>query len=195
MDDWFEVIVEGRHEAVRGFIAGFELASGHRQPVVFGRDLPLAPGSFHERLAELFERGTHTLLFGPRDAATALARALGERGTDVGLRVDGLRRLTDTRFAFRAEAFSREIADRIRGAMLGDLPSGVEVVDVEDSEEVDERARGQELYTPEHAFVFRLSATCRGSFPGVLEMHRRARAIEFVEPGDIDITAERVRCP
>ncbi|MGE5236915.1 MAG: hypothetical protein ACM3O7_11255 [Acidobacteriota bacterium] len=190
MGVWYEIIVEGPQDAVRGFIAGFESGRGERQTLVFGRDLPLAPGSFQERLAGLFASVRHTMLFGPELAVTDLARALRERGAEAGLEVSATRRLTRARFAFRAEVFSRDVVARIRTEMFAGLPEGVALVDVDEHEQVDAQARGQELYSPEHAFVYRLSASCQGPFPGVVEMHRRARGLEFVEPEEIYIEAE-----
>jgi hypothetical protein len=99
------------------------------------------------------------------------------------------------RLPFTAEAFSREVADTIRQELLESLPPGVERRDLHESEEQDASARGAELYTPEHAYVYRTAGNFVGPLPGIIEMRRRARNLRFVKVKALELETRPVEKP
>ncbi|MEW6339017.1 MAG: hypothetical protein ACOY3Y_11430 [Acidobacteriota bacterium] len=195
MNQWCEVVVEGPHDAVRGFVSGFEFARDQREQVVFGRDLPIAPASLQEKLARLLAGGSHTLLFGPRAVALELARGLREWGAPAGLSVTHVREIRRASFRFDGETFNPEVAGRIHAAMVTSLPEAVAIADLHEHEETSPGAAGTELYAPDHAFRYRVTGVCSGPLAGILEMHRRATDLQFVEAEGIGIESSEVECP
>src|SRR5438874_6486999 len=127
MTAWHELVVEGAERTLRAFVAGFLAGRGEHAGGVFGSDIALAAGSFGERLKALFAAGSHQVFLAPEPLAGPLARALGERGRELGLVVERRRVVEAAKFSFRAEAFSRDVAAQIRDALLAAPPAGVRV--------------------------------------------------------------------
>jgi hypothetical protein len=180
MTAWHEIVVEGSEKVLRAFVQGF--AAGHpgREATLLGTDVDLAPAPFHERLRELFAAGGHHLLLAPATTAAGLTAAIRSHGESVGLRVVGIREVGRARLAVAIETFSVEVARRFRDELLASLPDGVVVEDLEQAEESDASAKGAELYSPAHDYTFKASGRFAGTLPGVLEMQRRAKALELV---------------
>jgi hypothetical protein len=180
MTTWHEIIVEGSEKVLRAFALGFACGHPGREATLLGTDIDLAPSSLHERLRELFAAGSHHLLVAPLQTATELAAAIRAHGDSLDLRVVGTREIVSARLAVAARTFSVEVARRLRDELFASLPDGVVVEDLEQAEETDASAKGTELYSPTHAYAYKASGTFVGPLPGVLEMQRRAKALEFV---------------
>ena len=179
MSVWHELVIEGAEGACRAFVAGF--AAGRRAaPPVFGRDCGLAHESSSERLRALFAGGSHHVVFAPKMLAGLLVAALAERGAAVGLRLEQRRRVDAMHFGFRVEAFARPLADGIRRDLLLDVPRGVRIEGLSESAEENPEARGTDLYSPVHAYIYRASGRFRGRPPEIFDVRRRAAARDFV---------------
>src|SRR5437879_1587808 len=124
---------------------------------------------------------------GAGTARRAVARALGERGRELGLVVERRRVVESATFSFRAEAFSRDVAAQIRDALLATLPAGVWVEQRSEKEETHPEAHGPEPFAPLHEYIYRVSGDIVGPFEGVLEVWQRARTLEFVETGSLHL--------
>src|SRR5437016_1294953 len=132
MAEWHELVVEGTERTLRAFVAGFLAGRGEHAGGVFGSDVALAAGS------------------------------LGGRGRELGLAVERRRLVESARFSFRAEAFSREVAAQIRGALLTALPAGVRVEQRSEKEESHPEAHGPEPFAPLHEYIYRVSGDIVG---------------------------------
>jgi hypothetical protein len=185
---WHEIALHGSDEAARTFVAGFLAGRGERpQSVLFDDDLDLEPESLGERVRDLLLAGSHVVLVCPESVAVPLAEALADPGLDVRLRLERCRLITSASFSFRSEAFSEKVADDIRRTLLATLPTDVATQDVSERVERHPEAHGVELYAPMHPYVCRTSGRIVGGLTGVLEMHRRARALDFVEAGRLHL--------
>jgi hypothetical protein len=187
MPAWHEIVVEGSEKVLRAFALGF--ASGHpgQEAMLLGTDVDLAPSSFHERLRELFAAGSHHLLLAPAETAAELAAAIRAHGERLDLRLVGRREILGARLAVAAQTFSADVARRLRDELFASLPSGVVVEDLEQTEEQDPSLKGTEIYSPAHSYTFKASGTFVGPLAGVLEMQRRAKALEFVKVEELAI--------
>ncbi len=195
MSVWYEISVTGGESAVRGFVAGHEASLGGHEMAVFGGDLDLEEGRFSQRVRELLSKGSRHLVFAPAELALDLAAALRRRGPDADIELVGVSEVVSARIAFTAEAFSRDVAARIRGNLLAGWPPGVRGEEIEETEEEDPEAREAELYTPDHAYVYHASGAFSGPLPGVIEVRRRALGLEFVELGALEIETRPVEPP
>ena len=187
MSVWHELVVTGSEKALRGFIAGFEAARDSRDVALLGKDIHFEGLPFKERLRELVLRGTPHVVIAPERTAAVLDSALRTRGGEAGLTVSAVRVITGASFSFSAQAFSPKVAQKIRDRLLEGLPEAVALEDLEQREEVDAKSAGAELYSPVHDFVYEARGRFVGPLPGVLEMHRRARNLEFVEPAELHL--------
>jgi hypothetical protein len=178
---WYELSIEGSEEALESF-----LANG---PAIRGSELRLKSDSLSERLLDMLGAKTHHLLYSPGDQARMLVQALAGRSD---FRLERLREVEGGSFSFETKAFSRDVARAIQGALRQDLPQGISLEDLQESETVEPEAKGVELYAPVHDYVYRARGTLRGDLPGVLEMHRRLTEMEFCHPGEIELEAREV---
>jgi len=193
---WYEIAVYGREDVVRAFVAGFLAARGEREGLVLcGSKLDLEPESLGERLKELFVAGSHAVLLAPEPPAGALADALVEGGSGVGMRLERRREVRAAAFTFHAEMFSRALADGLRQALHASVPEATRVEDLTETEEVHPEARGVDLYAPVHDYIYRASGRIGGPFPGVVEMRRRLADMEFVDVGGLHLEGIQVSNP
>ncbi len=195
MSVWYEIIVGGSEEALRGLVAGCEATLGGKEVAIFGHDLDLEASRFSQRLLELFAAGSHHLVFATSRLAEDLVGALRGRGLEAGLSLESVQEVVRVRMPFSAEAFSKEIAEGIRQKLLMGLPPGVEGENIEESEDQDAGARGTELYTPEHEYVYRVAGTFLGPLPGIIEMRRRARNLPFTKTKALELETRPVETP
>jgi hypothetical protein len=111
------------------------------------------------------------------------------------LGLESVHEVVRARMPFSAEAFSREVADKIRQKLLAGLPPGVDGDSIEESEAQDPSARGVELYTPEHAYIYRVAGAFLGPLVGIIEMRRRARDLPFVKVKALEIQTTAAELP
>jgi hypothetical protein len=184
MSAWRELVVEGSEKTLRGFLVGFSAAEGKT-----------AKASFAKFLGELLGTGSHHVVFAPEGVAERIVKRLAMVGHEADLHLAGYREIVEARLAFTVELFSKELATRTRDQLHDSLPEGVTAHDFHDQEDLDPQARGAELYAPEHHYIYRASGTLAGPFPGIVEMQRRARVLEFVEAEPIELTARDLPLP
>jgi len=182
MTDWTEILLAGTDQTVDSLVADTE-------PLFRGEDLALHAGSFAERCLELLGAKPHHLLYLPADQARELLRRIHD---DPDLRLERLREVHSASFAFTAEAYSRPAAAKIKKILHGDLPAGVSLIDGKDSEEVDPEAEGVELYTPVHKYTYHASGRFTGTPPGLFELYRRIRDVDFVKEKELEIEGREV---
>jgi hypothetical protein len=130
--------------------------------VVLGDDVDLEKGSLGDRMHALLHGGHHALLV-PEALATPLADAIVHGGPPNGLRVTERRPVARASFGMRAEVYSRDVAAQLRGALRG-APMSQHT----ENEEAHSGAEGVELYSPAHAYTFRVQATVNGPVGDVL---------------------------
>lgn len=195
MSVWYEIIVRGSEEALRGLVAGCEATLGGKEGAIFGHDLDLEASRFSQRLLELFAAGSHHLVFATSRLAEDVVGALRSRGREAELSLESVQEVVRARMPFSAGAFSKEVADRIKQKLLSGMPPGVEGESIEESEAQDPSARGAELYTPEHAYVYRVAGAFLGPLPGIIEMRRRARDLPFVKVRALEIQTTPAELP
>jgi hypothetical protein len=185
MTAWNEVVVHGSAAAVRAFAAGVAAVRGEATPLVFGDDVGIEHASLGEKLRALLTAGTHVVVLGPAGATDAFIDALARDGAGAGLKLERKRPLTDARFGFTLQTFNREQANAARAALLESLPLGVKIDGLAQAEETHPDANGVELYAPLHAYAYRASGLIAGPVPGVLEVRRRAAAVDGVDVGKL----------
>src|SRR6185436_15039750 len=181
MSAWYQMVLEGREDDVRKLLPG--VATEGERPY-WGDELDLQAGSFPERILELLGARTHHLLFVPATQVGPLVRAIQGR-PEISL--ERIREITRGRFTFEAEAYSREVAAKIKEALHAPLPPGTVLEAPEESEEIDPLAEGIELYTSAHDYVYRCHGTFSGTPPGIFETHRALQGLDFVHQNRLEL--------
>jgi hypothetical protein len=185
MSAWYEVIIEGREEAIRKILPG---VASEGEPPIWGEELDLHAATLPERLLELLGARSHHLLFVPASQIGALTRTLQAK---PDLRLERVREILGGRFSFEAKVYSRETAARIREALHA-LPPEVRLEDFEDNEKVDPNVRGVELYAPAHEYTYKARGVFTGLPPGIFEVHRKLQALDFVHQDKLELEGREV---
>jgi hypothetical protein len=179
---WYELLIEGPEDA---------LESLHSGDIFKGSELRLAESSLADRILEFLHAQTHHLVFASAAQARELAQALRQH---PDLKLASIREVLGGRFGFKAEAYNREIGQKIHAALNDDLPAGVECHDLE-KEETDPDVRGIELFTPVHEYVYKARGTIVGPPPGILEMNRRLCRLDFVHEEPLELETREAQEP
>jgi hypothetical protein len=186
MNRWYRIVVNGTKDEMERFLAaaGEEVAG----QVIRGTEVRLEPESVAERLRDLLGTDSHHMLFAGEETARALLAALAGR---QDLEIDQLAEIEGGRFPFRVEAYSEaEHGDILAGYLTP--PPGVRIVGLEESVRRDPSAKGTELFTQAHDYVYRAEGAMEGTAPGILEAYRRAAERDFVHPGPLDLQSREV---
>jgi hypothetical protein len=186
MSRWYQIVVKGKRDELESFLAG--AGAGLAEQVIRGAEVHLEPESLAERLRDLLGADSHHMLFAGAAAARALLAALAGR---PDLEVDQIAEIEGGRFPFRIEAYSEEQRRKILDGCLAPLP-GVRIVGLEDSVREDPSAKGPEMFTPAHDYVYRAEGVMEGTAPGILEAYRRAAEQDFVHPKPLTLRTREV---
>jgi len=189
---WFIIDVEGAEKVLRAFVTGFLLGRRDRGTVLYGSDCDIAEASLRERIRDLLAGGTHNALFAPRGLAGELRQALLEGGAGTALGVLAFAEVTRARSSFAVEAYAEDVAARVKTELLAELPPGVTLEGLVETEEREPDHRGTVLYAPVHGYTYRVHGTFTGPLPGVVEMARRARDLEFARVRPLDLETATV---
>ncbi len=175
---WFELLIEGREDAL------VSLLEENTAEIFRGSELRLAESSIAGRVLGFLRAKTHHLVFASAAQARELIRRIPEHPK---LRLEGIREVAGGRFGFEAEAYNREVGRKIHDTLTSDLPPGIDCLDLE-KEETHPDAKGIELFTPAHEYVYKARGTIVGTPPGILEMNRRIVRLDFVheEPMELE---------
>jgi len=169
---WYELLIEGSEDALPG-------------DAIRGSELRLASESLTGRVLDFLNARSHHVVFASADQAREIAR---------NLRVESLREVVEGRFGFKAEAYNPEIGAKIHDALNSNLPDGIMCVDLE-KEERHPEAKGVELFTPVHAYVYKARGTIVGTPPGILEMNRRLHRLDFVHEEPLELVYREASLP
>lgn len=175
---WFELLIEGKEDTLES------LLEGDSAEMFRGSELRLAESSIADRILELLHAQAHHLVFASAVQARELIRRIHEH---PDLKLEGIREVLGGRFGFEAEAYNREVGKKIHDTLSSDLPPGIDCLDLE-KEEIHPDAKGIELFTPSHEYIYKARGTIVGTPPGILEMNRRIVRLDFVheEPMELE---------
>src|SRR6266545_769199 len=166
MSAWYEMVIEGKEEDIRELLPGVATEGGRP---FWGDELELHAGSFPDRIRELLGARTHHLLFVPGTQMGPLVRAIQGK-----------------------PEISLERVREITKALHAPLPPGVVLERCEEEEDVDPSAKGVELYSPAHDYVYRCHGTFSGTPPGIFEIHRALQALDFVHQEELELEGREV---
>jgi hypothetical protein len=181
---WYELLIEGSEDALEPLLAD-------PPDVIRGSELRLAEASVADRILEFLHAQTHHLVFASETRARWLIQAIRQ---NPDLKLEGIREVVGGRFGFKAEAYNREIGQKIHDALNTDLPAGVDCIDLE-KEETHPEAKGVELFAPIHEYVYKARGTIVGTPPGILEMDRRLCRLDFVHEEPLELECREAAEP
>jgi hypothetical protein len=182
---YFEVVVEGRFDLVKGFDIGFLEGRGIQSGALFPRE--------HHVKGDTELRHVFRLLTGQEDQARVLVdgdvcRSLKEAIANVEkvlpIKLVAVKEIDRAHFAFTYEAFSKGMGDELKG-LFTNPPEGVSVADYAVEEKVDPEDKGIEAYAPLHHYEVKARGRITGPVRPVIDFYDRLELHPLVSPEEI----------
>ena len=182
MAHYYEIIIHGDDRELTAYLTGYAAAGG------VGRVLFAEDAGFHVK--ELRERIKHhgevQHIISDASHRSRLHAALEAAAPRYRFEIKEERKIERAYFHFEFETPSRKVADSIK-RVFATLPAGVTVTDYAPEEIIDPKASGAELYSPEHAYVFRGEGVLEGDVFGVVDVRATLCDIEFMRCDEIEV--------
>ena len=182
MSDYYELVIKGDDDAVRGFLAGLEAAAQLTGEIYLGRDHPI---NTHHLRDILTLRGDNCHLVTNAHNHKILKEAIAKTD-DVKFELVSDRKIERASFDFEFETFNKTVAEEIRAA-FEPPPAGVKLTGYRPVEERHPDAKGIEMYTPAHEYSFRGKGTAEGDIEKLLKFRQRLDDHDFIDVKDIHL--------
>jgi hypothetical protein len=182
MTDFYEIVLDGDCEVLKGFVAGYLAAADLQNEVFVARELHVENDSMAHQLAEwigLVADRTHLIVPGQVHERIQIGtQRLGDR---LKIKLVSSRKVAEARFAFRWQTYNEEEAGRLR-SIFGSPPDGVQLDAYEEAEERHEEEQGHTgAYAPVHPYEAKGSGAAHGDPGGVIVWASELREEDFVE--------------
>jgi hypothetical protein len=188
MSDYYEIILDGDAEILRGFVVGYLAATGLGSQVFVCRDFHIEHDSLAHQLGEwigLLENRTHLIV--PSAANDQIRAGVQEAGDELKIEVHASRRLARARFDFEWETYNRDEASELR-AFFDSHPASVSLDDYSPEEIIHEDEEGQiSGYAPTHPYTARARGHAHGDPGALIEWAAALRDQDFVKVGTIQL--------
>jgi hypothetical protein len=189
---YYEVVCEGHHDFIKGFIRGLIAGRGIRGEAYFGDDLEIDDNNALTILARLAGmRGEHTVVIAEVQVYDMLMEIVASQGRVAGLRIVSVRRVKEAFFTFSIHTFSREIGKEL-DRILAEASSVLRIVPpyAPREQEIPE-GRGVEAYAPLHDYEFKAQGRISGEGAELFQCYEKLKRYEVVELGPVEIVREK----
>ncbi len=177
-----EMELHGPSDQAVAFIDGFRHAAGARGPIWFAGRERIKLDDFLDTLRQTLQRGTHVIL--RKQTAQRIAEALAE-STLLSIKVESIEEIDYCELSFEYRCYSQGDGCDVRRVVEQDLPEEVRLEGYRHEEEIDESAKGPELYSPAHHYTLHGRGRYVGPVAGIIEMAHRLTDQDFIHPAKI----------
>ncbi|MFA5182910.1 MAG: hypothetical protein WC405_16445 [Syntrophales bacterium] len=190
---YFEVVIEGNHEFIEGFVKGLIAERGIQEESFFGEDYNIDDETTLEMLARLVGmRGEHTVIIVESRVLEVIREALGRPGgKQGGISLLSVHRIKDAFFTFSIQTFSREIGKEL-DHILSEASAALKIEPPYAPQEKETpEGRGVEAYAPLHDYEFQAKGSISGDCAEVFHCYGKLKRYEVVDLGPMEINIEK----
>jgi hypothetical protein len=188
MSDYYEIVLDGDAEILRGFVVGYLAATGLGSKVFVCRDFHIENDSLAHQLGEwigLLENRTHLII--PSAAHDQIRTGVEEAGDELKIEIHASRKLVGAKFDFEWETYNRDEAAELR-TLFDAHPAGVQLEGYSPKETIHEDEKGQTgAYAPTHPYTAQASGEAHGEPGALIEWAAKLRDQDFVKIGTIKL--------
>jgi hypothetical protein len=186
---YYEVVIEGNPDLMKGFVMGFLAGRGIEGGVFFDQECHIEGESTVGHLMRLIGMSDNECIVivgsGLHDLLVA---ALQKHHPPIPLHIRKARQVLSAAFDCTFKTYSRQVGAEIK-EILSRIPEGVVgECGLEMQEKLDPEGKGVEFYTPLHDYELTGKGRISGSVKGVLDLHHRLGRFEVVELGEMEFT-------
>jgi hypothetical protein len=181
MATFCEIVIKGNDRDLVPYLSGFAAAARARG-VYFAEEAGLHLKPLRERIHHHGE--VHHVIC-TEALRGVLHDALAKAAPRYRFEIKDERKVERATFSFKVETPSREVAKAVKDA-VAKPPRGVAVTGFVPREVLQPSAKGAEVYSPVHDYMFNAEGTVDGDI-GVIEMRLKLAAIDFVHCDEIEL--------
>jgi hypothetical protein len=188
-EHYYEVVIEGNLDLMKGFIMGFLTGRGIEGGIFFDDACRIEGECAAGPLMRLVSAhgNTHIVIVGS-ELHDLIVAALNKREHVIPLHIKKVRQVLSAAFYCTFRTYSREVGAELK-AIVNGIPEGVDGKSgFEMHEKIDPEGKGVELYTPLHDYELTGKGRISGSVKGVLDLYQRLERFEVVELGELELT-------
>ncbi|MBN2284091.1 MAG: hypothetical protein JXO48_09400 [Deltaproteobacteria bacterium] len=189
MKTYYEVVVEGSFECVKGFVLGYLEGSELDGEVIFGREHHIEnEDKFGQLLRLLNVRGRTVHFIVGAGFHELLSQALERRKGHLDINIVSVKEIKTAYFDFSYRAYTRELGDKLKELFgsLSDHSTGLHLeAGYKPVEKINPEGKGVEAYAPLHEYELRGKGRIHGPIKDVIDFYGKAEHCEMVELGDI----------
>lgn len=185
---YYEVVIEGNLDLMKGFVMGFLVGRGIEGGAFFDEVCHIGGEETAGPLVRLISAhdNVSTVIVGA-GLHDLLVAALNTHPQAIALRIKNVRRVLSAAFTCHFRTYSREAGDKLK-SILGCIPEGVDGKSAfELHEKIDPEGKGHEFFTPLHDYELAGKGRISGSVRGVLDLYHRLGRFEVVELGKLEL--------
>lgn len=188
MSDYYEVLLEGDVEVMRGFIVGYLTGAGVEEPFYVAKECGVEHDSLAREVAEWIHLASNrTHIVTAENVYVALTEGIANAGEALHLQLVSARRLRGAHFSFEWEVYTREEAERADG-LVEQRPASIRVDEYEPEEEVHEDVKGETgMYAPTHAYTMRAFGHAHGKPGEIISWAEQLRDDPFIKLSRIEL--------
>lgn len=179
---YVELELKGSADQALGFVEGLRLGTPELENVWYSNRESLESRGIVEAFWRRVGKETHVIL--PSSLAETVQEALAASEV-LDLEAGAVEPVDFGELEFEFEVYDRDEAGKVRAVVESDLPVGVRLEDYDVGEEVDEDAKGVELYAPAHHYKCAGSGRYVGAVAGIFDLAHRLDDQSFLRPGKV----------
>jgi hypothetical protein len=189
---YFEVVVEGHHEFIKGFVTGLLAGKGLQEETFFGGDYDIDKDHPLEMLAHLVGlRHEHTVMIVEEQVLELwrswIKRSTNNRGRDAGMNLISAHKIKEGQFTFSIDTFSREIGKKLNQILTDISPClRIEPPYAPEEKETPE-GRGIEAYAPLHDYEMKAKGRILGSCRDLFHCYSALNRYEVVTLSSMEL--------
>ncbi|HVO84911.1 MAG TPA: hypothetical protein VMU60_10855 [Syntrophobacteria bacterium] len=168
---YFELVVEGHFDLIKGFVLGFLEGKGIGQSVMFAREHHIkGDRDLKHVLRVLAGKEDQARLLVDEGVCQSLRESLANVREALPLRLVSTREISAAHAGFSYEAYAKEMGDELK-ALFVNLPEGVAVADYEPEEKVEPEGKGIEAYAPLHHYQIKAKGRIAGAVGPLIDFY------------------------
>ncbi len=184
---YYEVVVEGSFDLIKGFVLGFLQGRGIEGEAVFSAERHVRQSEgIGQLLRQLTRRGNKSSIIIGEGVGRLLREALERTGDELDLKVLSVREIKSAHFDFKFRTYAKAAGEDLKETFTN-LPAGVAVEGLDLKEEVRPEAKGVEAYAPLHHYEIRGKGRVTGDAKAVIDFYDRIEHNELIELGEIEL--------
>lgn len=186
---YYEVVIEGHLDLMKGFVMGFLAGRGIEGGVFFDAACHIEGECATGPLMRLVSaHGNANIVIIGSELHDLLTAALNKREHVIPLHIKKVRQVLSAAFYCKFRTYSREVGAELE-EIVSRIPEGVEGKSgFEMHEKLDPEGKGLEFFTPLHDYELTGKGRLSGSVKGVLDLYQRLERFEVVELEELELT-------